>query len=151
MFKQLFWVALSFTMLTLTACGGDQATDASQTATTQESAAQGPLAGMEFEKTEYDFGTITEGDVVEHVFTFTNTGEAPLIIEDTKVQCGCTVPEVPKAPIKPGETGQIRVKFNSANKRGEMVKPVTIFANTNPKETKVQLVGKVNPKEDAAQ
>ena len=68
---------------------------------------------MEFSKTEHDFGTINEGDVVEHEFTFTNTGKAPLVVTNAKGSCGCTVPKKPEGPIAPGETGEIQVKYDT--------------------------------------
>ena len=79
---------------------------------------EGPLPIIAFEEKLHDFGTIKDGDVVEHIFTFVNDGEAPLIISDAKATCGCTVPEWPRQPIAVGETGEIKVRFNSKNKPG---------------------------------
>lgn len=88
------------------------------------------FAQFNFEETEYDFGPINHGDVVEHVFPFTNTGEAPLVITDIRTTCGCTTPEYTKEPVQPGETGEITVRFNSRGKSGVINKRVTIYANT---------------------
>ncbi|MDH5379626.1 MAG: DUF1573 domain-containing protein, partial [Cyclobacteriaceae bacterium] len=52
---------------------------------------EGPIPSFEFEKTDHDFGTITDGDIVKHTFTFKNTGDAPLIIQSARGSCGCTV------------------------------------------------------------
>ena len=62
-------------------------------------------AQMNFDRDEWDFGEINQGDVVEHSFEFTNTGKDPLIISNAKGSCGCTVPEWPRAPIPPGQKG----------------------------------------------
>ena len=87
---------------------------------------------MSFDKTLHDFGTIQEGETVETIFTFTNTGKSDLIIVDARGSCGCTVPEYPKnTPIPPGETGKIRVSFDSSNKPNMQQKTVTISANTD--------------------
>ncbi len=94
---------------------------------------EGPLPLFKFNKELHDFGTVKDGDVVEHVFTFVNDGEAPLIISDAKGSCGCTVPEWPKEPIPVGGSGELKVKFNSKNKPGIQNKTVTITANTYPK------------------
>ncbi len=75
-----------------------------------------------FDKTEHDFGTINEGDIVETVFSFTNNGKSELIILSAKGSCGCTVPEWPKKPILPGEKGEIKVKFNSDRKPNKQQK-----------------------------
>ena len=89
------------------------------------------LAVMNFEKSEHDFGTINEGDVVETSFVFTNTGNSELTILDARGSCGCTVPEYPKnTPIAPGESGEIKVKFDSSNKPGNQAKTVTLTTNT---------------------
>jgi hypothetical protein len=94
-----------------------------------------PATTVQFSETEFDFGKMKQGDQVEHVFKFTNTGNEPLIIEDAKGSCGCTVPSYPKEPIAPGATGEILVKFNSAGKSNNQQKTVTLTANTNPLNT----------------
>lgn len=105
----------------------------------------GPVPSFTFSEEDYDFGKINEGDVVEHSFTFTNTGQAPLIISSAVGSCGCTVPEWPKEPVGIGETGEILVKFNSRKKPGLQNKTVTITANTYPKQTKLQIKANVTP------
>lgn len=92
----------------------------------------GPLPTFAFDEQLHDFGTIKDGDVVEHIFEFTNNGAAPLIISEAKGSCGCTVPEWPREPIPVGGTGELKVKFNSRNKPGIQTKTVTIKANTWP-------------------
>lgn len=82
--------------------------------------------------TLHEFGTIRQGDVVSYAFRIQNTGSKPLIIREAASTCGCTVPEYPKEPIRPGEYGQLKVEFNSAGKSGRQVKPIFIQANTHP-------------------
>lgn len=104
---------------------------------------EGPLPSFSFEKELHDFGTIKDGDVVETVFKFTNTGEAPLIISEAKGSCGCTVPEKPEAPIPVGGTGELKVKFNSKGKPGIQNKTVTITANTWPTTHRIRIKANV--------
>lgn len=104
----------------------------------------GATASIKFDEDLYDFGTISQGDIVEHTYEFTNTGDVPLIIENASASCGCTVPEWPKDPIAPGEKGKIQVKYDSKGKQGPQDKQITIRANTNPNFTKVSLKGNVN-------
>ena len=106
------------------------------------------VAKMTFEEPDYDFGEVEEGSIVDHVFTFTNTGNQPLLISNARSTCGCTVPQWPKDPIAPGSSGSISVRFNTDNKAQKQVKPITITANTYPSTNKVYLRGVVNPKED---
>jgi len=91
--------------------------------------ADGKYPELSFEKQEHDFGTIKQGDKVTYDFKFKNTGEGELIISDAKGSCGCTVPEYPKTPIKPGEDGKIKVSFDSSGKSGINSKSVTLTCN----------------------
>jgi hypothetical protein len=104
-------------------------------------------AKFTFEEEQFDFGTINEGDVVEHEFTFTNSGDAPLIITSANGSCGCTVPNPPKEPIAPGASASIKVSFNSQGKPGNQQKTVTINANTEPTTTILRISAQVTPKE----
>lgn len=101
------------------------------------------VAKMVFEETTHRFGEVKEGALIEHVFSFTNTGKIPLIINDARSTCGCTVPEWPKAPIAAGESGEIKVKFKTDKKKGRQNKPVTITANTYPQKTVLYMQGVV--------
>ena len=92
--------------------------------------ADGKYPVITFEEDEYDFGTIKQGDKVVHDFKFKNTGEADLKIAFAKGSCGCTVPEYPKTPIKVGESGNIKVSFDSKGKQGETTKTVSLMCNT---------------------
>ncbi|MEZ4919672.1 MAG: DUF1573 domain-containing protein [Saprospiraceae bacterium] len=104
------------------------------------------LARITFEQNEYDFGTVPEGQVVEHFFKFTNTGKVPLLISNARSTCGCTVPEWPKEEIGPGESGELKATFNSDNRAGSVRKPIIVSANTYPNEVRVLLKGTVTPK-----
>ena len=88
-----------------------------------------------------------EGKVVKKTFAFTNTGNVPLVISDSRSTCGCTVTDYPKTPIAPGESSKIKVNFNTIKKRNRQKKIVTITANTYPAETKVFVEGFVTPGE----
>ena len=107
----------------------------------------GPTTEMSFQETEFDFGTITEGEKVSHTYKFTNTGDEPLILSNAKGSCGCTVPVWPREPIAPGASADVTVEFNSKNKRGQKNQKVTITANTNPPQTFIYLKGEVLPSE----
>ncbi|HBP45389.1 MAG TPA: DUF1573 domain-containing protein [Flavobacteriales bacterium] len=104
-------------------------------AKTNATAPIGPTTTVAFSEYEFDFGTLAQGDAVTHMFEFTNSGNEPLIIDNCKGSCGCTVPKCPKEPIQPGEKGQIEVKFNSKGKKNQQTKKVTINANTDPAQT----------------
>ena len=94
---------------------------------------------MTFDKTEHDFGEIEDGTPVETVFSYTNTGKAPLVVTDIKSTCGCTVPQDwNKDPLAPGETAQFTVKFNGKG-NGNTSKTVTVTANTQSGKEQVKI------------
>lgn len=99
-------------------------------------APQGPTTTLRFEEEIADFGTIRDGEKVTHTFTFTNTGDQPLILSNVRGSCGCTVPSWDSDPIPPGETGSLTVEYDSRNKGsvdGKVdTKFVTVTANTTP-------------------
>lgn len=104
------------------------------------------MAQMVFETTEFNFGAITEGAVVKHVFKFKNVGPVPLVISDIQTSCGCTVPDWQRTPIQSGASSEIKVQFNSEGKEGVQEKAVRVIANTLPNETILMVSGSVNPK-----
>ncbi|MEM6892267.1 MAG: DUF1573 domain-containing protein [Bacteroidota bacterium] len=109
--------------------------------------AQKKLPVMTFDKSEHDFGTIEQGTAQQTRFTFTNTGNAPLIITDAKSSCGCTIPEYPKnTPIAPGAQGDLLVKFNGSG-QNQVTKTVTVTANTEKGSETLRIKAFVNPKQ----
>ena len=102
---------------------------------------------IKFDKINHDFGEIRDGDVVETIFTFTNTGNSELKILNASGSCGCTVPEYPREiPIKPGESSEIKVKFDSSNKPGMQRKTVTLVTNTEKGKELLNIKAFVLPK-----
>jgi len=100
-----------------------------------------------FDEMAYDFGTVTDGELVHKTFKFTNSGDKDLVLISVKGSCGCTVPnEWPKKPIAPSQFGEIKVTFNSANRVGNVQKSIRIEANTEPTVTTLTITGKVNEK-----
>ncbi len=97
--------------------------------------AENPEPKIEFDDLIWDFGKITEGEVVSHKFKFRNTGNETLMINSCSASCGCTTPVWTKSPIEPGESGEILVKFDSHRRLDSQIKNVTIIANTVPPET----------------
>lgn len=87
------------------------------------------FAEITFKDTFHDFGDILEGQKVEFVYEFKNTGKHELLITNCQAQCGCTVPNWPKQPVQPGESGKIKVIFDSSGKGGVNNKNVTVYAN----------------------
>ncbi|MBI1193075.1 MAG: DUF1573 domain-containing protein [Bacteroidetes bacterium] len=104
---------------------------------------QATVPVMTFERDKWDFGAIIQGEIVEYSFKFTNTGKTPLVITSAKGSCGCTVPEWPKEPIPAGESGFLKVTYDSNGRRDKFDKTVTITANTVPNTNLLYISGNV--------
>ncbi len=134
----------------LSSCGG---TDGEETLSTDiidnpntangETVDEDKLPHFEFVEKVKEFGTITQGEVVSTSFRFRNVGQSDLIISSAQGSCGCTVPEWPKEPIKPGGEGVIDVTFDSNGKQGMQNKTITLVANTIPNTVVIALKGEV--------
>lgn len=100
-------------------------------------------AQIKFDKVSIDLGTFSESNPVqEAVFTFTNVGQAPLIINQAVASCGCAVPSYTKEPIKPGQKGQIKVTYNGKGKfPGHFKKSITVRTNGVPEMTRLYIEG----------
>ena len=92
----------------------------------------------------FDFGDVMEGSVVSHTFVFKNTGKKPLVIYEVNASCGCTTPTWSKEPVAPGETGELKVDFDSKFKNGPFSKFVQLRSNAhNAPSTFVVIQGNV--------
>ncbi|MFV0248059.1 MAG: DUF1573 domain-containing protein [Tenacibaculum sp.] len=100
-----------------------------------------------FDKEIYDFGTVTEGKLVETTFVITNKGKSDLIITDAKATCGCTVPIWPKGPIAPGKADNVKVSFNTNGRKNKQTKTVSLYTNTEKGIETLKITGMVSPKE----
>lgn len=111
--------------------------------------AGGNAPAIELAQKSYDFGTVKDTDPkVVCEFEFTNTGTAPLVIISAKSSCGCTRPSYPDAPIPPGGSGKITVKFNPKHQMGEIMKTVTVRTNAKKnKKITLRISGVVIPTE----
>ncbi|MCR5241588.1 MAG: DUF1573 domain-containing protein [Prevotella sp.] len=107
-------------------------------------------AEIKFEKLTHNFGTFSETEgKVSCVFTYTNVGDAPLVINQAVASCGCTVPEYTKTPVQPGETGQIKVTYNGKGKfPGHFKKSVTVRTNGKVEMTRLYIEGDMTAKEE---
>jgi len=99
-------------------------------------------AKIEFKADTIDYGTIEKGADGVRVFEFTNTGDAPLIISDVKSSCGCTVPSKPKEPIMPGDSGEIKVKYDT-NRVNPIRKTITVMSNADTPTVALKIKGLV--------
>lgn len=104
--------------------------------------AQDVAAKIEFKTETVDYGEVAKGADGVRVFEFTNTGKAPLIISDVRSSCGCTIPKKPDAPIMPGKTGEIQVKYDT-NRVGPIRKAITVISNADTPTKVLKIKGEV--------
>jgi hypothetical protein len=97
-----------------------------------------------FDTKTYDFGDVVEGERLSYAFKFKNTGKSNLIIYSSEATCGCTTSQPPKAPVRPGESGEITVTFNSQGQKGKVQKRILVGANTYPAETILTITANVS-------
>lgn len=101
------------------------------------------LPVITFEKNIHDFGKVMQGERLSYTFKFKNTGKSNLIIDRAESSCGCTTTTPPKTPIRPGESGQIKVIFDSKTKKGQETNVIVVTANTYPVHTVLKITAEV--------
>lgn len=100
------------------------------------------IGEFKFEKETHDFGTIAYNKPVSYEFTFNNVGDAPLMLLNVEPTCGCSVADYSKTPIKPGDSGKIKVTYNAAAK-GPFTKSFIIKSNTKTPVKTLTIKGNV--------
>ena len=123
----------------------------SMTTVMAQESADKKQAEIKFDKYIHNFGEFSElSPKVTCVFTYTNVGNAPLVINQAVASCGCTVPEYTKQPVMPGQKGEIKVTYNGAGKfPGHFKKSITVRTNGKVEMTRLYVEGDM--KEKAAQ
>lgn len=102
-------------------------------------------AEIKFDKVTHNFGTFSESSpVVSCVFSYTNVGELPLVVNQAVASCGCTVAEYTKSPVQPGEKGQIKVTYNGTGRfPGHFKKSITVRTNGSIEMTRLYIEGEM--------
>lgn len=104
-------------------------------------------AKISFVEKSHDFGTIKEANgPVSYEFEFKNVGNEPLVILSARASCGCTRPEYPEKPIKPGEKGKIKITYNPAGRPGEFDRKIKIQTNDKNRRPVLKITGVVIPR-----
>ena len=129
MTKRLFIAIIAVCMVAISAMADDKKTEAT------------------FAVKTHDFGTIKEAKgPVTTTFEFVNTGNKPLIIVEAMASCGCTRPEYPTRPIKPGKKGKISVTYSPIGRPGAFRKTIKVKTNGRERVTTLTITGTVVPK-----
>ncbi len=110
-----------------------------QTKTRTQIVNEMPKTTMQFYETKYNFGSLSAGRVMTHVFRFKNTGQNPLMIAKTDVSCGCTTPNFPLEPIASGNDGEITIVYNSEGHSGFQQKNIIVHSNAIPDAVSISI------------
>ena len=106
-----------------------------QTANGMDEQQKASLPDFQFDVLSYDFGKVIQGEVLSYTYHFKNVGKSSLLISSIEASCGCTTSIPPKAPIRPGEKGEITITFDSKHKNGKVTSYLVVTANTYPAQT----------------
>ncbi len=106
-------------------------------------------AVIAFEETKYEYGEIPFGGDGGCEFVFSNTGKTPLVLTHVKSTCGCTIPDWPQEPLKPGEEGIIRVSYDT-RRVGAFNKSVYVYSNASNGVQRLYISGRVKPYDQEA-
>ena len=137
--KRLIFLTILFSFIACNESASKKInSDVSQTQVSEDR----KYAEITFDRIFHDFGNINEGQIVKTFFTFTNTSQNDLYIVDARGSCGCTVPECPKEPILPGETGIIKVNYDE-KRVGSFNKSITITSNAKNSPKIIKVKGKI--------
>ena len=104
-------------------------------------------AVIEFKEHEFNFKQLSFKEDAAYFFEFSNPGNSPLIIQNVNTTCGCTVPEWPKNPINPSETGEIKIKYDTSHP-GSFSKTIKVFYNGKDSPVQLTIKGSVNYPKD---
>ena len=102
-------------------------------------------AKLVVDKELHNYGKFYETDKAICLFTLSNIGSDTLLIGDVTPECGCTVPDISKKVIPPGESAVMKVKYKAKGRIGQFSKKIAIYSNSNPAVTMVYIAGEVEP------
>ena len=141
------YILFLLVMITIFSCDNRRKDKIADDKATQIALALKDSTTVQIIDTVFNFSKITDGEKVEYSYRFKNTGNKPLVIVEASSTCGCTVPEKPEKPIMPGETGFIKVVFDSKGRVGTTHKLIKVISNANPAFPELLLTGEVLKKE----
>lgn len=104
------------------------------------------VANITFASPDHDFGKVGAGEKVGCIFSYTNTGDADLIIASASASCGCTVPKYDKKPVPPGGSGTIEVVFDTSGREGIQTKTVVVQSNAENNLVILRIIAEVAKK-----
>ncbi|TFH48576.1 MAG: DUF1573 domain-containing protein [Bacteroidia bacterium] len=103
-------------------------------------------AVLTFVSPDHDFGRVGAGEKVGCIFSYSNTGDADLVITSASASCGCTVPKYDRKPVPPGGSGTIEVVFDTSGREGMQTKTVVVQSNAENNLVILRIIAEVAAK-----
>jgi hypothetical protein len=144
MYRHLLIFLVLFSVILLLNCqndGKDKSKNITHVNNSETRLYNGP--GIEFDTTSVNFGRVYEGEMVGWYFKYKNTGDQNLIIVNVSADCGCTLPEYKKEPLKPGSSGEIKVVFDTRGRTGHQFKTIKVESNGRPEIVELVILAEV--------
>jgi hypothetical protein len=135
----------SCALLLLISCGSEKEKTESMVNNNAITETENGRPEIAFSMTSYDFGKISEGEVVGVNFNFVNSGNSNLIILDASASCGCTIPKWSKEPIPPRGKGTLEVIFDSSGRSGKQNKSVSVKTNASDQNIVLFIKAEIKP------
>jgi len=123
--KGTYFLGLTITLTLILASCGQSSSGAGKNMPSDTTG----TAVLTFQSPEHNFGKVGEGEKVGCIFSYSNTGDADLVITSASASCGCTVPKYDRRPVPPGGNGTIEVVFDTSGREGLQTKTVVIQSN----------------------
>jgi hypothetical protein len=149
-FRRFLWFVIALSLVVDVAClafsrTAERKESVSMTPTPRAPQASLNSAWLSVDSLEHDFGIVTQQSSLDHRFKMTNTGKQPLEILSVEASCGCTSTLLSEQTLQPGESGELKVNFESGSMEGPFRKKVTIFTNAAEPTTEIAIKGTVQP------
>jgi Protein of unknown function (DUF1573) len=116
--KNLLYIIISLTFLLILSCG------------VQKDAGNIMSTSVQFKDANRHYFPITQGKDLHVIYTYTNTGDHPLLITDVLSSCGCAKVKFTERPIEPGGEGVVMVDYDSYKNIGYSQVFITVYMNT---------------------
>lgn len=141
--KLFYSIILAAFILAFAACGNNTGGNNSTAVT---AAADTGKAELAFAGYEHNFGKVEEGEKISYTFRYENKGTALLAISQVTTTCGCTVPKYDTRPIRPGETGNLEVVFDTSGRSGIQTKTISVRSNATVPVILLKITAEVQQK-----
>lgn len=90
---------------------------------------------MVFDNSVKDFGKVMQGEMLEHVFDFSNQGSGALQILSVEATCGCQTTTLSDKRILPGQSSQVEISVDTALLIGAIEETARITTNDPRRRT----------------